>query len=94
MFLLNSNQCLGKNNWKVENLLLKLIALRSYILPIIQNIESEHYLDLREKYSQTVVKQDCKNILLVFEISLIIPFANAKVEARKFVGQQQHHKST
>ena len=55
MFLLNSNQCLGKNNWKVENLLLKLIALRSYILPIIQNIESEHYLDLWEKYSQTVL---------------------------------------
>lgn len=45
-------------------------------------------------FTNSVVKQDCKNILLVFEISLIIPFANAKVEARKFVGQQQHHKST
>lgn len=45
-------------------------------------------------FTNSVVKQDCKNILLVFEISLIIPFANAKVEARKFVGQQQHQKST
>ena len=59
-----------------------------------EKLHSSHYSKHCVKiFTNSVVKQDCKNIL-VFEISLIIPFANAKVEAIKFVGQQQHHKST
>ena len=72
---------LEKKNWLVEDVLVELSALRSHILPIIENNKSEHYLGLWEKiFSNNAVKQDCKNILLVLEILLVTPFTNAKVE--------------
>ena len=37
---------LEKNNCVVEEVLVELSALRSYILPIIENNKSDHYLDL------------------------------------------------
>ena len=37
---------LEKNNCVVEDVLVELSALRSYILPIIENNKSDHYLDL------------------------------------------------
>ena len=51
------------------------------ILLIVENNNSEHYLDLRKNiFANNSVKQDCKNILLVFEILFVTPFTNAKVE--------------
>ena len=76
-----SSHCWKKNKCVLENILLELSALRSYILPIIENNKSEHYLDLWKKiFTNNAVKQDCKNILYIFEILLITPFTNAKVE--------------
>ena len=42
---------LEKNNCVVEDALVELSALRSYILPIIENNKSDHYLDLWGKKS-------------------------------------------
>ena len=71
---------LVKNNCVMENILLELCELKSYIIPIIE-YNSDHYLDLWQKvFANSFVKYDCKNILLIFEILLTTLFTNAKVE--------------
>ena len=72
---------LVKNDCVMEKILLELSALRNYIIPIIENNNSKHYLDLWQKiFPYSSVTNGYKNILLILEIFLITPFTNAKVE--------------
>ena len=47
----------------------------------IQDRRKPNYLDIWQKiFRNESIKQECKNVLHVFEIMLIVPFTNAKVE--------------
>jgi len=51
------------------------------MLSIVQNNRNSKYLDIwRNVFNDETIKSECKNVLHVFEIMLITPFTNAKVE--------------
>ena len=55
--------------------------LQTYIFPMLQNNPKEYYLNIWEKiFNDENVKRECQNILHLFEILLITPFSNAKLE--------------
>ena len=53
------------------------------MIPVVQNQDcrKSNYLDIWQKiFRNESIKQECKNVLHVFEMILIVPFTNAKVE--------------
>ena len=54
------------------------LTLKSYIIPLIQN---QDYLEIWRKVSlNNELKLECKNVLHLFELMVLIPFTVAKVE--------------
>ena len=60
------------------------ITLKTHMLPLVKNNKCVKYLDIWSKVftkqGYKKIKQEYKNILYIFEIMLIVPFKNAKVE--------------
>ena len=57
------------------------ITLKTHMLPLVKNNKCVKYLDIWSKvFTSKTIKQEYKNILHIFEIMLIVPFKNAKVE--------------
>ena len=75
-------ELLSKNNCEVDNIMPKWKTLKTHMLPLVKNNnKSVKHLDIWSRvFTSETVKEECKNILNIFEIMLIVPFANAKVE--------------
>ena len=72
---------LSKNNCEVDNIMRKWITLKIHMLPLVKNNKCVKYLDIWSKvFTSKTIKEEFKNILHIFEILLIVPFTNAKVE--------------
>ena len=51
------------------------------MLPLMKNNKCVKYLDIWSKvFTSKTIKEECKNILHVFEIMLIVRFTNSKVK--------------
>ena len=75
--LLQNNKCDIK---KIDS---EWLTLKTHMIPVVQNQDrrKSNYLDIWQKiFHNESIKQECKNVLHVFEIMLIVPFTNAKVE--------------
>ena len=56
------------------------LVLKSYMLPIISN-NKKTYLDIwKIVFSNEAIVKECRSILDIFELFLICPFTNAKLE--------------
>ena len=56
-------------------------TLKTHMLPLVKNNKRVKHLDIWPKvFTSETIKEECKNILHIFEIMLIVPFTNAKVE--------------
>jgi hypothetical protein len=65
----------------LNNILHEWIILKAYMFPIISNNQNEYYLKIWEiVFSKSSLVKECRNILDIFELFLICPFTNAKVE--------------
>ena len=74
-------ELLSKNNCKVNNIMSEWITLKTHMLPLVKNNKCVKYLDIWSKvFTSKIIKEEYKNILHIFEIMLIVPFTNAKVE--------------
>ena len=72
---------LEQNGAEVSEILSEWDVLKTFVIPIILNNERASYLEVWKMIFQNdTVKKECKNILLIFEIILVTPFTNAKVE--------------
>ena len=82
--LRNHFQTLLKNNeCDIEKIDSEWLTLKTHMIPVVQNQDrrKSNYLDIWQKiFRNESIKQECKNVLHVFEIMLIVPFTNAKVE--------------
>ena len=79
--VLHFHELLVKNNCHVEKIQSEWLVLKGYLIPMIMNDKKSKYLDLWSRVFQNdEVKEECKNILHIFEIMLVVPFTNAKVE--------------
>jgi hypothetical protein len=75
------NDLLTKNKCLTDNIMPEWCTLKSHMFPIVQNNRKTKYLDIwRNVFIDETIKVECKNVLHVFEIMLITPFTNAKVE--------------
>ena len=75
--LLQNNKCDIK---KIDS---EWLTLKTHMIPVvqIQDRRKSNYLDIWQKiFHNESIKEECKNVLHVFEIMLIVPFTNAKVE--------------
>ena len=75
------NALLEKNGCGVQSINQEWIRLKLFILPILQNNQKESYLEIWCcSFANTELMSDCKNIMHLFEILLVVPFTNAIVE--------------
>ena len=59
------------------------LTLKSYAVPLIQNQNKKDskYLDIWAKVFQSPsIQEECRNVLHILEVLLVVPFTNAKVE--------------
>ena len=50
-------------------------------MPILQNNQKESYLEIcRRSFANAELMSDCKNVMDLFEILLVVPFTNAIAE--------------
>ena len=57
------------------------VVLKSYLFPLISNPKKSKYLDIwKIVFTNKDLMKECRNILDVFELFLICPFTNAKLE--------------
>ena len=74
-------ELLSKNNREVDNIMTEWITLKTRMLPLVMNNKCVKYLGVCSKvFTSETIKEECKNILYIFEIMLIVHFTNAKVE--------------
>ena len=82
--LRNHFQTLLKNNeCDIKKIDSEWLTLKTHMIPAVQNQDhrKSNYLEIWQKiFCNESIKQECKNVLHVFEIMLIVPFTNAKVE--------------
>ena len=76
--LRNHFQTLLKNNeCDIEKIDSEWLTLKTHMIPVVQNQDRQksNYLDIWKKIFQNEsIKQECKKVLHVFEIMLIVPF--------------------
>ena len=57
------------------------IILNCHEVRLVKNVKDVKYREILEKiFKNSTVKNDCRNGLNIFEITLIMPFTNAKFE--------------
>ena len=55
--------------------------LKTHMLPLVKNNKCVKYLNIWSKvFTSETIREECKNILPIFEIMSIVTFTNAKVE--------------
>ena len=72
---------LEKNGSDVQSINEERIRSKLFILPILQNNKKESYLEIwRRSFANTELMSDCKNVMHLYEILLVVPFTNAIVQ--------------
>ena len=56
------------------------LVLKSYMLPIISNNKKTYLHIWKIVFSNEAILKECRNVLDIFELFLICPFTNAKLE--------------
>nr|XP_047122893.1 zinc finger protein 862-like [Hydra vulgaris] len=75
------NELLKNGGCDTNKISIEWIILKSYIFPMLRNSGGEIYLKIWKKIFLTdIIIAECRNILDVFELLLLCPFTNAKVE--------------
>ena len=55
--------------------------LKTHMLPLVKNNKCVKYLNIWSRvFTSETIREECKNILPIFEIMSIVTFTNAKVE--------------
>ena len=58
-----------------------MMTLKTYVTPIRNNSPKVTYLEIwKHVFSSENIIKECKNVIHIFEILLITPFSNAKLE--------------
>ena len=66
---------------QVDKIPVEWVVLKSYMLPIISNNKKSSYLDIwKIVFTNATIIKECRNVLDIFELFLICPFTNAKLE--------------
>ena len=66
---------------QVDKIPQKWLFLKSYMLPIISNNKKTYYLNIwKIVFSNQGIVKECRNVFDIFELFLICPFTNAKLE--------------
>ena len=66
---------------QVDKIPVEWVVLKSYMLPIISNNKKSSYLDIWEiVFTNATIIKERRNVLDIFELFLICPFTNAKLE--------------
>ena len=74
------SQLLSNNGCDIE-IQRQWMTLKTYVIPIRNNSPKVKYLGIWERvFSNENIIEECKNVLHIFEILLITPFSNAKLE--------------
>ena len=75
------NVLLEKNGCDVQSINEEWIRLKLFTLPFLQNNQKESYLEIwHRSFANTELMTDCKNVMHLFEILLVVPFTNTIVE--------------
>lgn len=74
-------ELLKNGGCNIDNVLTEWIILKTFVLPIYANDKKKSYLEIwKSVFCDKTILKDCRNILDVFELFLICPFTNAKLE--------------
>ena len=66
---------------QVDKIPVEWVVLKSYMLPIISNNKKSSFLDIcKIVFTNATIIKECRNVLDIFELFLISPFTNAKLE--------------
>ena len=66
---------------QVDKIPVEWVVLKSYMLPIISNNKKSSYLDIwKIVFTNAIIIKECRKVLDIFELFLICPFTNAKLE--------------
>ena len=72
---------LSNNGCDIGEIQREWMTLKTYVIPIRNNSPKVKYLEIWEHvFSNENIIEECKNVLHIFEILLITPFSNAKLE--------------
>ena len=75
------SQLLRNNGCDIGEIQHEWMTLKTYVIPIQNNSPKVKYLEIWERvFSNKNIIEECKNVLHIFEILLITPFSNAKLE--------------
>ena len=75
------SQLLSNNGCDIGEIQREWMTLKTYVIPIRNNSPKVKYLEIWEHvFSNENIIEECKNVLHIFEILLITPFSNAKLE--------------
>ena len=77
----NLSQLLSNNGCDIGEIQCEWMTLKTYVIPIRNNSPKVKYLEIwAHVFSNENIIEECKNVLHIFEILLITPFSNAKLE--------------
>ena len=72
---------LQNNNCKREKISSEWTRLKTFLIPLIANNDKSKYLEIWELvFTNELILRECRNVLDIFELLLICPFTNAKLE--------------
>ena len=70
---------------QVDKIPIEWVVLKSYMLPIISNNKKSSYVDIwKIVFTNATIIKERRNVLDIFELFLICPFTNAKLERMFF----------
>ena len=72
---------LEKNGCDISNMQKKWTRLKTYIFSLLHNNPKESYLEIwRRTFTNSEVMTECKNIMHIFKILMIVSYTNVIVE--------------
>ena len=68
------------NKCNVDAVMSEWDSLKSYVVPILSN-NKDKYTNIWPKiFTSSSMQHECPNVLMIFELLMVVPFTNAKVE--------------
>ena len=66
---------------KIDKVLSEWLTLKSCMVQLITNYKNAKYCEIWQKiFTNKDIEKECRNVLDMFELCLICPFTNAKLE--------------
>ena len=73
-------EVLAMNKCNVDEVMSEWDSLKSYVV-LILSINKDKYTDIWSKiFTNSSMQHECPNVLMIFELLMVVPFTNAKVE--------------